>query len=472
MNHRKSFVMWFGPRPEQGCLDEFIYRDLSLHFLEGLPSKGDLSRSAGAVVVFNKEKLGDFQSIIKKLAECAEDYSLITVVIGQDEDFPQMTGIFESLNWFPTRRLTSPQNHEASEIIARHDPQEAANLELQIELAKELDPLDEISVLLLQRAFWDCKKIELLPLFGGRTAKVFQVDVLFKERGYIHHPLPFFAKIGDSEKIQCEHENFKKYVEHYIPFHLRPYLDSRRSIFGTKAGIIVGCFVEKSEPLRAVIRRGEAASVIPSIFLESLANWREQATPEAGRFSLDVFTPVKISPNRLRSAQQLGLEKTPDELLFVLNSLRNTAFFCGIVHGDLHDRNIRVRKNDAILIDFAKVKSGPIVADCAALEISLIFEHDEEDNLDLWKEFVTKYYSLDACLQMPAGDNSWQFAVVDEMRKIVNAKKACDFEYPIALAHYLLNRATYPSESDGDEVRKTHALLIAEKLIKDLEVRS
>ena len=160
-------------------------------------------------------------------------------------------------------------------------------------------------------------------------------------------------------------------------------------------------------------------------------------------------------------------------MLSILNVLPNRKHQNGIVHADLHDLNIRVRQNDAILIDFAKVREGPIVADCAALEVSLVFDHDSvgKDKKE-WIKFAGDIYSLKFCKTVPDLKSirklHWLGTTVHEIRKIACALRVSEYEFSIILALYLLNRSTYPGESGADEECKTYAYVIAERLILEV----
>lgn len=466
----RKLVLWFGPSPTESYKLEFRNRNLTIRVVDTIPEPAILSIARGVVVVYNEEKRGAFQLSIKKLSTCAKTYGLSVLTIApKEENLLSMRDEFTRINWYP-KNMISPAEHEVAEYIARHHIGPPVNFDLEIQTSDDIE-LTEIEKLLLRRAFHDCRKITLQLIPGGKTAKVFQIEAVFNQSPYIPRPLPFFAKIGETEKIETEFKNYDKYVFHHVPFHLRPGIDHARSIFGDQRGIIVGNFVENSKPLREVIRSGRS-HIIGAIYLESLKSWREQSK-ELKDLNWDIFRPVKVPEERLRAACGLGSGKSPDELLSILNTLPNRKHQNGIVHGDLHDLNIRVRQNDAILIDFAKVREGPIVADCAALEVSLVFDHDSVGrNGKEWIEFVKHIYSLKSCKVVPDLKSlkklHWLGAAVHEIRKIVCALRVSEYEFSIVLALYLLNRSTYPGESKADEECKTYAYVIAEHLILEI----
>jgi len=469
----RNLVLWFGPPPTESYNLEFRNRNLTILVVDSIPEPATLSYARGVVVVYNEEKRGAFQSLILELSKCAKSYGLSVMAIApKDENHPLMYAELRRINWFPKNRI-SPAEHEVAEYIARHHVGPPANLDLEIQAQESIELL-EIEKLLLKRAFYDCRKITLQFLSGGRSAaKVFQIEAVFNQSPYVPRPLPFFAKIGETEKIKKEFKNYRQYVCHHIPFHLHPGIDHERSIFGDQRGIIVGNFVEKSDPLREVLRSGKS-DIIDAIYLDSLKSWRAQSK-SLESLNWDIFRPLDVLEERVNAARKLGAKKSPEELLSILNALPNRKHQNGIVHGDLHDLNIRVRQNDAILIDFAKVREGPIVADCAALEVSLVFDHDSvgKDKKE-WIEFVKYIYSLKFCKVIPdleiVKKLHWLGVAVHKIRKIACSRIVSGYEFSIVLALYLLNRSTYLGESEIDEECKTYAYFIAEHLILEIAV--
>jgi hypothetical protein len=67
------------------------------------------------------------------------------------------------------------------------------------------------------------------------------------------------------------------HVEHYIPFNLRPNLDRRRCVRGSKFSAIAGNFVEDAFYLRKALRQGAGAGVLFSTFETSLKGFHVQA---------------------------------------------------------------------------------------------------------------------------------------------------------------------------------------------------
>ena len=299
----RKLVLWFGLPPNESIELEFKNRDLSILIVETIPEPAILSKATGAVICYNGEKHGAFRLIIEALSKCAKTYGLRVLSIAQnDANFASMYNELRLINWFPYKSLTSPKEHEVAEYMARHYAGPPANLDLEIQSQERLR-LSELEVLLLQRAFYDCRKITLNSLSGGRTAKVFQIEAVFNQSPYVPRPLPFFAKVGEVGAIKREFKNYEKYVTHYIPFHLHPGIDQERSILGDQCGIIVGNFVENSKPLREVLRSGHS-DIIRAIFLDSLKSWREQSNPHEN-LNWDIFRPVDVPLERVSAASKL-----------------------------------------------------------------------------------------------------------------------------------------------------------------------
>lgn len=467
---KRKLVFWLGPSPTESYNLEFRNRNLTIQVVDSIPKPAILSNARGVVVIYNEEKRNAFRSLILVLSKCAKTYGLaVMAIVPKDENYLSMYAELRRINWFPDNRI-SPTEYEVAEYIARHHVGPPVNLDLEIQALDSIE-LSEVEILLLKRAFYDCRKITLQFIPGGRSAKVFQIEAVFNQSAYVPRPLPFFAKIGETERIKTEFKKYWQYVYHHIPFHLHPGIYHERSIFGDQRGIIVGNFVEKSESLREVIRNGRTG-IIGAIYLDSLKSWREQSKSHEN-LNWDIFRPVDVPVERVSAARKLGSKKSPEELLSILNGLPNRKHQNGIVHGDLHDLNIRVRQNDAILIDFAKVREGPIVADCAALEVSLVFDHDlvGEEKIK-WIKFVKYIYALKFCKVVPDFKIEkalcWLGAAVYEIRKIACSRRASEYEFSIVLALYLLNRSMYPGESEVDEECKTYAYVIAELLILEI----
>ena len=149
------------------------------------------------------------------------------------------------------------------------------------------------------------------------------------------------------------------------------------------------------------------------------------------------------------------------------------------IHGDLHGENVRVRKQDAIVIDFAHAGLGPASADLAQLEVWIAFDTSgDEPNRDEWKSVAAALYSpegIEASLNNPGtvSAETWIHNAVAEVRALAVNSVTCKEEYKRVLAVYLLRQASFLAKAqfrDEDEYRLTFAYWLACRLVDSLEV--
>jgi thiamine kinase-like enzyme len=84
----------------------------------------------------------------------------------------------------------------------------------------------------------------------------------------------------------------------------------------------------------------------------------------------------------------------PSDLAAKLDQIPKSSHIKSLIHGDLHANNIHVRGTQLILLDFGSVCEGPILADPAALEASIVLETGIEcsrlGKLDDWMLFLSR----------------------------------------------------------------------------------
>jgi len=311
-----------------------------------------------------------------------------------------------------------PETKEAAEYIARAYVGPLQRSLPKIDPIKLKDPEMEI---LLRRAFFDCNRIRLEHLPGGKASDgVFTVHAWCDEANAGPRPLPFFIKFGEPDGIEAERQTYQTHAELYIPFNLRPNLDRHRCVRGSKYSALVGNFVEDATPLRKTLRQGVGDGVLFALFETSLKAFRVQAfaicsskrttglndfvkdrvrgkarPPKIARSWCEIMNDadeVKEGTKILTLAASYGLKSKPEALEKLLcDTAKEIPHWWGPTHGDLHAGNVMVRRGDSILIDFGSVADGPLTADPATLEVSLVFGTDAEDdasNFDEWKAFV------------------------------------------------------------------------------------
>ena len=266
----------------------------------------------------------------------------------------------------------------------------------------------------MQRSFHDCTDITLKRIAGGYSgARTFLIDAHLQASEAGAEPEPFFVKLGTSVKLQVESNRFRAFAEHHIPWYLRPNFLPQRSIFGVKEAILVGSFVRGSSSLVDVARRGNGPALIRSLFEETLANlYRqsrtiEQSSSRSLESALAEFSNhEKIPKERTRAAAEIfgGNELDPQDLWWQILSLPEQAWKNSSIHGDLHGENVRVRKMDAIVIDFAEACHAPASADLANLEVWLAFDlANDQFSRDEWRAVIDELYlprAVDASLNL------------------------------------------------------------------------
>lgn len=485
-------VFWFGPEPDARTRTEFEHRNLAVILTDKDGMRAAVSTGRAIVVRYNLEKPGFATSILRELAPIAADHGLLVYALA-DDDFGLLR-IADSLVRlsfkFPVEKRTAPEPHEIPEHIARHNP----GPECRSGLTISGNAIDSQYKVLLQRAFSDCESISLTELEGGLSANVFCVRARFTNSMVGDWPLPFVAKLDRREKIKTEIDNYEMFVAQFIPFYLRPNLDLRRCIIGAEHGLLVGNFVEQSEPLWNAIRRGTAPSIIYGLFDQALRGWRYQAYHRGGSTKhvsniylelRDLFDPARVTPERFEHAKSIGATRNPDELDGILAGLPPTSHLVAPMHGDLHSRNVRTRGDDAVLIDFCSTRNGPLVTDPASLEVDISFSVDERavTTDEEWRTAIDQLYSPDRLRTPPppAQQESpleWLWACVRQVRMLALASQTSEYEYQTVLAIQLLRRAMFPAMSlssdpvgllkSADEFRRAYGYVVAEKLVLDV----
>jgi len=248
----------------------------------------------------------------------------------------------------------------------------------------------------------------------------------------------------------------------------------------------VGNFVEQSESLWAVAKRGAAQPVIYSLFDHALRGWRLQAyvQDESLAFGTALFTSLKdlfdpkssILGTRAANATAFGTVRPLQDILAALEANGTIKHRVAPRHGDLHVKNIRVCRGEAILIDFNSTQySGPLVADPASLEVSLVFEVDPQDEDDEgWRALVENLYKAEYLHRAPPppkepARREWIWACVRQIRLIALDSQTNDKEYQFALVFHLLRHASFQHESSPDKYRRNYAYYLASRLTDDLE---
>ncbi len=497
----RETVGWFGPTPSQSCVDCFRERDLALvaSSITDL-AKVDLRNLRAAVVAFDPNKPRRLQETLEKLVGPAQDHGIALIVIATPGDFRTVQGILAKGRWDGATELllTAPESRIAQRA-ATHAPGPPAHYGLRV-LGSQPEP-DEL--VLFQRAFADCDTLQVARLSAAWSANVYSVFATLSEHNAGPRPLPFFAKVDKRIKIAVELEHYEAFVSGFVPFSHRPNLAPGRCLLGSRLGILVGTFVERSESLLDVAHRGEGSGAIYSLFDEALRGWRLQAleglqyTPyastsaplasladsiKAGNERKPLFGPKRIGKRLREVAAHLGVRRSPEQLLDIIEDLPSCAHLRGPIHGDLHGRNVRVHDGRAILIDFYAARIGPLALDPASLEVSIVFDAYGGDlphvamgasgrfcARDEWTEFVGRLYERQFVIRPPPPASSpapreWLWNTVRQVRLLALASSLDPDEYPVALAIQLMRYAGHLSRDEGEEYRRAYAYVVADRL--------
>jgi hypothetical protein len=431
------------------------------------------------------------------------EYGLKAAVLAfNDSDALQFAATKKlQLNTLPFTIFRMADIWQAAQAAAEHNPGPSAGT---VSIEPEKIVLTSLQQLLLRRAFRDCSQIYLEGMEGGvETAGAFRLHASFKGSFVGPRPLPFFVKVGKTSTITREIDNYLAFGLPFIPFHLRPQIAEDRCIKTADQSLLVGTFVDDAIELRESLRTGQGRGILISLFETTLRGFRAQPLAAAERPTPDVlkaFVEDRVGINRLRkdfshrieeAKSTMGLTLEPEEILrLVTNAAATRSILQGPYHADLHSGNVMVRFADAILIDFSKTNyRGPLTADPATLEVSLVFgtdKHDLGDNdntadiFEEWQRFADEIYASGSSLRPPAlfeskpGPNSWLRRSVRELRHVLMGCETEELDAKIVLCAYLMRHARLGQEKLPDkaafqelaEKRHTYALVIAERLAR------
>jgi len=448
----------------------------------------DSFRSARALVVsVPRGKYAEITRYFSSVFCRAQEHGLFIAVLVDDKDYEQVTKIRDSDQYSSAQVYHRRNMNQALNDLLREysGPQQES-----IATIHSPNDLDLEKVILLRRAFYDCTEISLESLAEGKGSKgVFRVHVQRKRSPVGPRPLPFFAKFLLPEDRNEEWAHYRECSELYIPFNLRPNLIRRRCVTGRKLAMLVGNFVEDAVPLRLALREGRGGKVIFELFETTLKTFRLQpvAAGHGKKKQLSEFVSRRarcgrIEPSIVRRAKKLGLTKHPTDLERRLCEVaKEIEAWCGPIHGDLHDGNVMARGSDAILIDMGSIDDGPLTADPATLEVSVIFRTDEFDrakDFADWRKFVDEAYrSLPLRPPHPDAESNveiWLRRAMRDMRFVLMGYDCHDTEAAIVVACHLLRFGRLPIENCPPKLsslamsRHAYALVIAERIIDKL----
>jgi Phosphotransferase enzyme family len=473
---------------------EFERRRLGLKVLAPGEALAHFNAAKAVMVVDHAGKFALIKESFAGLFLQAEDHGLAQVIIVHSlSDLAQVDALRKKD--FPLSNSKIFRIDElwgAAEFIARHDVGPPAG---SVKIEPESLKLHDDAKLLLRRSFTDCDRILLEPLPGGKASMfVYRVHAWLLPEWCIAgpQPLPFFVKIADPNSIEVEKTNYRIYAEHFIPFDLRPNIEHRRCVQTRSYAALAGDFVGDAVGLRKYLKMGLGMGVLFSLFETSLRGFRLQpfATNQKPREGvLESFVKGRIKANEIDPriadhARNFHLTSRPSDMEnAICKEAEKLTCFWGPCHGDLHSGNVMVRGGDAILIDFGSAGDGPLTADPAALEASLMFGTDDDDkpnSFNEWRAFADQVYDGDIQSLHPValseghpGPFSWLRRSIRELRHILLGCNVKEREAKIVLAAYLMRYARLGKDAldRGDGVafdRHAYALVVAERIIRGL----
>jgi hypothetical protein len=381
-----------------------------------------------------------------------------------------------------------------AEMLGRHKPGPGTGSAEIIPFGEEFE-LPDSHQHLMRRAFWDANDIRVQRLPGGASSPgAYCVYASLRTAYGQHEPTPFVFKVDQPQKISKECDNYRDFVQPFVPFHLRPGLIETRLIETPKLAALTCNFVEGAIPLETALSTGHGAGAIFSLFETTLRRFRHQAHSTNSKpnvISDYIRECVKVGQlyedqaklPRIELARQYNFNGEPrrlqEEIARAANGVESLYVF---IHGDLHMGNVMVRHKDSIVIDFGSMRhEGPLTADPASLEASIAFgtRKDESPNDQKeWFKFIDQIYQNPLELPVPTSDHipfAWVNRAIREVRQIVRCCGVSNKDALLVLAASLLRYARFSKPSFNDlrlleisEERKAYALVKAQQVFEQV----
>jgi hypothetical protein len=498
-------ILWYGESPLPGTIYKLDMRGFKL--LEN-PDVANINiqllnplLSSASIVIFNHSGEVDDSNIhhdTYKQLPLFINHGLLVLILSDrgrwsilKEDLKRLHPNF---TWDEEIRfLTDLKGINFDNIVSYQRVQPWKNIKIEkLDLSEELKQDEK---LLVCRAFQKAEELHIRELKSGFTpSRVFLAYEKMRVSSIAHWTQPRLVKIGESNNLANEIKAMKE-VSPFVPFELRPNLEVY--IEGFSKSVYVADFVEKSESMLEAARAGRAEAAISNLFNRTLQLWRDRAwqcTPPSieslalAAKRLEIIYPDIIENEYLESVL---IEDAAIDVNTLWATLVDISFEhrAATIHGDLHGDNIRVRGDDAILIDLGAVKGtdeygkgAPICFDVAMLEVALVFTcTDDENRKDQfnqpeWENAIRRFYDLNAILNPPKpnpkpkqDDYFWLFGCLRRVRAFGIYEQSDKHEYAIALVIAMWRLCKFPSLSQTDRGRRVIALDIGAKLISQIE---
>ncbi len=499
MVNSRTTVLWLGEKADIQTESKFSDLDINLRYLDNdIRELTNQEFSHASALIINTSdgiKFGLFLTRLSLIIQ-ALDHGLIVIVECSLENIITFEHYLneKGLNKERVIAVINDSNKYKNfiQLISCSLRQSGSVYNHECKILPDAILLKDYQKTFLKRAFSDCTEIHLKPLTPGFSASgVFCVHATLAQG---ERPMPFFAKFDSQAKIIKEYENYMSFVLPTIPFNLRPNIDYQRCIFGGKKGLLVGNFVENSEPLWNFIITGNAKTPINSLFENTLNAWRHPLNTQTSNSNLidKIEEPsgnqLDILKSRFEAAKRFGKDVLPpNELIDLLNNLPLIEFTKTRIHGDLHSENVQVRNGEAILIDYTKAKWGAPSMDPSYLEVWIAFFKWPNLKFEKWKKIINLIYELEkGQITLPKikhypEDNAENVAIWNCIRQIralafpLQADKS-NREYQGCLAYSMYFFSKFQSKSEIkaknklEEQRRNYAYFLANKLASSIAI--
>lgn len=357
----------------------------------------------------------------------------------------------ESWDVLASRILSNP---------AGPSPRGAQKVDIVDSYGKTKDCVSELSVL-LKRAFFDCGHVNLYEIGQGKSGPAAYRAFVIPAQVHTGEPWPYqyFVKIGDRPIIAKEFMNYRDTVLEHIPYHLGPRLREERCVLGSQYGVMVCNYVNNAVALGKWAKSGHGAAAINNLFMHTISAWRNGDSDEAydlGKILLELFPQAPPPEFRLEKISALGHTIKHEDLHEKLSAYRSSPTLTGTIHGDMHAKNILVRNNEAILIDFEKLEvRGAVLMDIASLEAGLlddVFWGDSRSPEELLKFlrplYCAKAFQRNRLKRQPTENANWFYDDVRCIRMNARTYERRKRQYAWMLATVMLKKACKDKNQD------------------------
>lgn len=488
MTDARTAVLWNGHPPTPEVATAIQKRGLLAEQVSAVNS-ADLNKACATVFCARGQSPAPIIKGVKDFANDCLNHGHRVIVCCEENVWKALSGIAGIGHW---QFVNLSADCDAFAELVRGGLLEAGppatGPEPEIELGLSLD--DRI---LFRRAFWDCDIARVKELKEGRSsARVFRVHARRKNQEPPGYLLPFLVKIDAADEMRRERINYSRFVEGHVPFTQRPNFSASRSISTPTRAIMVSDFVDEAHSLVEVCRRPESRDVLYSLFDDALRSWRRDAfndNASSPELPITIYLGSAVKPSEilasvLSKAEKLGLKAAPADLLARLEAVSAFPYRIGTIHGDLHPGNVMVRRQEAILIDFASIwENRPIIADLACLEVAACFTVAPErvgrsarqlnqSEYKVWTAELAKLFDFTCLNHVPPlqepGPQDWLWTLCRQTRSMATQADASKAAYASALVIYLLRRARLSTASEHPAIG-AQALITAERIIEGLE---